>query len=294
VDVWHVVTGRPYVLRIMGNGVRRPKVPIPGTDLAGQVESTGASVTRFEPGDAVFGLVARTEWSNGGAFAEYAAVPQDMLAPKPENVTFEQAASVPTSATIALANLRAGGLAAGQEVLINGAGGAVGSIAVQIARAEGARVTGVDRAEKLDMVRSLGADQVIDCAREDFTRGAGRYDLIMDVASTLSLGDCKRVLTPDGIYVLIGHDHFGRASGRVLGSLPRVLALLARGRFDRHLPRVDFERPGKQSTMAVLGGLLESGKLTPVVARAFPLDDVPAAIRCLDEGRLAGRIVVTP
>jgi NADPH:quinone reductase-like Zn-dependent oxidoreductase len=144
------------------------------------------------------------------------------------------------------------------------------------------------------MIRSLGADHVIDYAREDFTRGGERYDLIMDVASTLSLSDCKRVLTPDGLYVLIGHDHFGRASGRVLGSLPRVLALVARGRFDRHLPRVDFQRPGRQSTVAVLHGLLESGKLTPVVARTFPLGEVPAAIRCLDEGQLAGRIVVTP
>ena len=295
VDVWHVVTGRPYVLRLMGNGLRGPTRRIPGTDLAGRVESVGANVTRFGPGDAVFGEVAATQWANGGTFAEYVVARQDVLERKPDNVTFEQAAVVPTSGTIALRGLRdAGGLRAGQEVLINGAGGAVGSIAVQIARAAGAGVTGVDRADRLDMVRSMGADRVIDYAREDVTRGDRRYDLVLDVASTLSLRDCKRVLTPTGLYVLIGHDHYGAAAGRVFGSLPRLLGLVARARFDAHLPRPSFRMPDRHETLAFLGTLLESGELTPIVARTFPLDEVPAAMRCMQAGQVVGRVVITP
>jgi NADPH:quinone reductase-like Zn-dependent oxidoreductase len=295
VDVWHVVTGRPYVLRLMGSGLRAPAPRIPGTDLAGHVESVGAGVTRFEPGDPVFGEVAATQWQNGGTFAEYAVVRQELLAPKPDRATFEQAAAVPASGTIALRGLRdAGGLRAGQEVLINGAGGAVGTLAVQIARAEGARVTGVDRAERLDLVRSLGADRAVDFAREDVTRGAERYDLVLDVASTLSLRDCRRALTPKGVYVLIGHDHYGAAAGRVLGSMPRLLGLVARARFDEHLPRPNFRMPDRQETLATLRALLESGRLTPVVGRTFPLDEVPAAMQCMQEGQVAGRIIITP
>lgn len=294
VDVWHVVTGWPYALRLMGNGLRRPKMRVPGTDLAGQVESIGKNVTRFGPGDEVFGETAVISWHNGGTFAEYAVAPQDVLALKPDNVTFEQAAAVPTSGSIALRNLRGWGkLEAGQHVLINGAGGSVGSIAVQIAKADGARVTGVDRAEKLEMIRSLGADHVIDFAQEDFTRGGELYDLILDVASTLSLGDCRRVLTPNGIYVLIGHDHFGKAHGRILGSVPRFFGLIALARFDRHLAR-PVSRPGKQDTIAALRALLESGKLVPVIGRTFPLSEVPAAMRQMQEGHVRGRIVIIP
>lgn len=172
----------------------------------------------------MFGESSGIGWSNGGAFAEYAAVRQDRLARKPAGVTFEQAATVPTSGFIALHNLRGQSrLAAGQHVLVNGAGGCVGAIAVQIAKADGARVTAVDRGEKLAMIRSLGADEVIDYTHDDVARGAGCYDLVLDVASTLSLVGCRRVLTPGGVYVLIGHDHYGTASGRVLGSLPRQL-----------------------------------------------------------------------
>jgi NADPH:quinone reductase-like Zn-dependent oxidoreductase len=294
VDVWHVVTGRPYVLRLMGSGLRRPAQPIPGTDLAGEVVSAGADATRFQPGDPVFGEVSATQWRNGGAFAEYAAVPQEVLARKPDDVTFEQAASVPTSGGIALNSLRLGRLAAGRNVLVNGAGGGVGCIAVQVARAEGARVTGVDRAEKLAMIRSLGADHVVDFAREDVTRGGERYDLVLDVASTLSFRDWRRVLSPGGLYVMVGHDHFGRGAGRVLGSLPRSLGLVARGRFDRNLPAPDLRMPSRHDTAAALRALLEEGKLTPVVARTFPLGEVPAALRCLEEGRVLGWIVVTP
>jgi NADPH:quinone reductase-like Zn-dependent oxidoreductase len=216
------------------------------------------------------------------------------MALKPDKVTFEQAAAVPTSGSIALRNLRGWGkLEAGQHVLINGAGGSVGSIAVQIAKADGARVTGVDRAEKLEMIHALGADRVIDFAQEDFTRGGELYDLILDVASTLSLGDCRRVLTPDGIYVLIGHDHFGKAHGRILGSVPRFFGLIALARFDHHLAR-PVSRPGKQDTIAALRALLESGKLVPVIGRTYPLSEVPAAMRQMQEGHVRGRIVIIP
>jgi len=295
VDVWHVVTGWPYVLRLMGSGVRRPKRRVPGTDLAGRVEAVGERVTRFAPGDEVFGESAANSWQNGGAFAEFAAVQEDALARKPGGVTFEQAAAVPTAGSIALHNLRgAGRLAAGQHVLINGAGGSVGSLAVQIARADGARVTGVDRAERLALIRSLGADHVTDFGREDVTRLGGRYDLVLDVASTMSLRDARRVLTPGGVYVRIGHDHYGRATGRVLGSLPRMLGLVARGGFDRHLPRPGLALAPTRETMAALRALLEAGTLTPVVGRTFPLEEVPAAIRAMREGGVTGRIVIVP
>lgn len=295
VDVWHVVTGWPYVLRLMGSGVRRPGQPVPGTDLAGHVESIGRAVTRFRTGDEVFGDAAGVGWWNGGAYAEYAAVRADRLALKPANVTFEQAAAVPTSGFIVLHNLRRlGRLAAGQHVLINGAGGSVGMLAVQVAKADGATVTGVDRTEKLEMIRSLGANDVVDYTREDVTRGDDRYDLVLDVASTLSLADCNRVLTPAGVYVLVGHDHYGTASGRLLGSVPRLLGLMARAPFNRHLPRPSFRLPSQSESMEALRVLLESGAVTPIVGRTFRLDDVPAALRCMQEGGVRGRVVITP
>ena len=295
-DVWHVVTGRPYVLRLMGAGVFRPTNPVPGTDVAGPVESVGKDVTRFRPGDEVFGEThLGLQWRNGGAFAEYVSVPQDALALKPDGVTFEQAAAVPTSGFIALHNLQGGGqIQPGQHVLINGAGGGVGSIAVQVARAYGARVTGVDCAEKMEMVRSLGADRVVDYTEEDFTQGGERYDFILDVASNLSLSACRRVLTPKGVYVLIGHDHYGRATGRVFGSLPRFLALAVLSPFVRQLPPLDFSIPSKSDVMAVLRDLLEAGKLTPVIDRTYPLEEVPEAMRYLAGGRACGKIIVTP
>jgi NADPH:quinone reductase-like Zn-dependent oxidoreductase len=295
VDVWHVVTGRPFVLRLIGNGLRKPKQIIPGTDVAGEIGAIGKNVTGLKPGDEVFGQIVVNPWRNGGAFAEHVAVPHEVLALKPKHVSFEQASAVPTSGIIALNNLRgAGRVKAGQKVLINGAGGSVGSIAIQIAKADGAHVTGVDRAEKLEMLESLGADHVIDYTQTDFTRGDERYDLIMDVASTLSLSDCKRVLTPTGIYVFIGHDHFGRARGRILGSVPRFFGLIARGRFDDHLPNLDSERPTKRETMSILTAMLETGRLTPIIARTFSLGEVPDALRCLEEGRAVGRIIIVP
>lgn len=211
-DVWHVLHGRPYVLRIMGAGLRRPKNPVPGTDLAGRVEAVGTAATRFRPGDEVFGESAKGhQWHNAGAYAEYAAVPEDVLEPKPANLTFEQAAAVPTSGSIAYQGVRLQGrVQAGQRVLINGAGGGVGSFAVQLAKAFGAEVTGVDRGRKLDVIRSIGADHVIDHTREDFTRTGERYDVIVDIPGNRTIADCRRALTPKGAYVLIGHEGFGR------------------------------------------------------------------------------------
>jgi NADPH:quinone reductase-like Zn-dependent oxidoreductase len=295
-DVWHVVTGYPRVLRLMGAGLRKPKQPIPGSDMAGIVEAVGRDVTGFAPGDAVFGETHRQmQWVNGGAYAEYVCVPQDVLSRKPQGITFEQAASVPTAGMIAVNNLD-GRLWSrpGQRVMINGAAGGVGSIAIQIAKAKGAFVVGTDHTIKQDFMRSLGADEVVDYTREDITRRGDRYDLIVDVASTLSLSDCKRILQPDGAYVIIGHDHYGKSGRRTLGSLPHIFGLMARAPFERRLPRPRFETMSKHDAMEILRGLIEAGKLTPVVARTFPLAQAPTALRSLQEEQLCGRIVVVP
>ncbi len=294
-DVWHVVTGRPYVLRLLGAGVIKPKNPVPGTDLAGRVEAVGQAVTAFRPGDEVFGESHRKmQWNNGGAFAEYVAAPQEALAHKPTTVSFEQAASLPTSGYIALMNLQAVDLQPGKRVLVNGAGGGVGSIAVQFAKARGAHVTAVDSSPKLDMLRSLGADQVIDFTRQDFTRQGERYDLVFDVASNLSLSKCKHVLTPQGIYLLIGHDHYGQAQGRILGSLPRFLKQMLLLPFVNHLPKPTLSMPTKKEVLSSLRELLESGALTPFVDRTFPLNEVAAAMRYLQEGQPRGKVILTP
>ena len=294
-DVWHVLTGLPYVLRMMGAGLRKPKYPVPGTDLAGIIESVGKNVTRFRPGDEVFGETLKgMQWINAGAYAEYATAPEDALALKPANVTFEQAAAVPSSALIALPNLRAGGeIQAGQKVLINGAGGGVGVIAVQLAKAFGAKVTGVDCTSKLDMLLSIGADQVIDYTQEDFTRRGERYDLIFDIPGNRSLSDCRRALTPGGTYVLIGHDNYGKGIRRWVGQLPRMFKLMAMSPFVSQLPDVSFSMPDKKESMALLKGLLESGKLTPHIDRTYPLSEVPEAIRYLQQGHAKGKVVIT-
>jgi NADPH:quinone reductase-like Zn-dependent oxidoreductase len=296
-DVWHVVTGLPYVLRLMGNGLRKPKKLVPGMDLAGYVERVGRNVTRFAPGDEVFGGTGVMRgWQNGGAFAEYTALHQDNLAVKPACVTFEQAAAATFSGEIAMGSLGPVDQLAGRHVLINGAGGAVGTLAIQMAKAAGAQVTGVDCAEKLAMIRQLGADHVIDYAEEDFTQGGVRYDRIVDVASTLKLNDCRSALTPTGVYVIIGHAHFGRTSGPVLGEFPRFFGIMARSPFDKNLPKPVSPKmiPGRLEIMARLKALLDSGRLTPVIARTFALGEVPEAMRWLVEGRGLGRLVITP
>lgn len=293
-DVWHVVTGLPYVLRLMGAGLRTPRIQVPGTDLAGQVEAVGKGVTRFRPGDAVFGECVRGhQWNNGGAYAEYVSVPERALALKPANVTFEQAATVPTAGLVALLNLCAlGRLRAGQKVLINGAAGCVGTIAVQVSKAHGAEVTGVDCAAKLDLLRALGADRVIDYAREDFTRGSERYDLILDIPGNHSLSECRRALAPGGIWVLVAHDQYGKSGHRWLGPVGRALGLMALSPFVGQLPRMR-DGMGKPPPLAVLKELMEAGKLTPVIDRVFPLAETSRALRYLAEGQPLGRVVVT-
>jgi NADPH:quinone reductase-like Zn-dependent oxidoreductase len=294
-DVWHVVRGLPYVLRLMGAGLLKPKNRVPGTDVAGHVELVGKNVSQFQQGDEVFGeTIKGYQWSNGGAYAEYVSVPERLLALKPANITFEQAAAVPTSGLIALQNLpNEGRLHPGQSVLVNGAGGGVGALAVQIAKAYGANVTGVDDTTKLEMVRSLGADQGIDYTKEDFTQGGERYDLIFDIPGNHPFSACRRVLAPNGNYVLIGHDLFGQGAGRWFGSIPRVLKLVALSPFVSQLPTPNFSMPDKKNQMAVLKDLLEAGKITPIIDRTYPLAEVPEAIGYLEEGHARGKVIIT-
>lgn len=292
-DVWHVVAGRPAVLRLMGSGVRRPRERVPGTDVAGVVESVGSAVTRFEPGDEVFGETVRgVQWRNGGAFAEYATAPEEGVALKPSGVSFEEAAAVPTAGLIALNNLPRRRVPFGSRVLVNGAAGGVGAIAVQLAKAYGAHVTGVDHASKLALVRSLGADRVIDYTSEDFTRSGEQWDLIFDVPGNHSFRAIRRALDPRGSYVLIGHDAFGATGHRWLGSIPRVLGLVARSAVSPQLRGGSFASPDKRQLMGTLASLMQTGQLRVVVDRIFPLSQAPQAMRHLMSGQSLGRVVV--
>lgn len=294
-DVWHAVNGIPYVLRLMGSGVRTPKQQIPGTDLAAEVVAVGPGATRFSPGDRVFGeITARNQWSNGGAFAEFAAVEETLLAPIPGALSFEQAASVPTAALIALMNLRdTGRVRPGQHVLINGAGGAVGVWAVQLAKLFRAEVTAVDSPAKLDLLRDLGADHVIDYTRQDYTRLGTRYDIVFDIVSTTPFSQARRALTPDGTFVVIGHDQYGSAGHRLLGSMGRMLPLMAASPFVTQLPGIRLGPP-RQQNWATLVRLLDEGRIRPVVdERTFPLDQAAAAIDYLKTGVAKGRVVLT-
>lgn len=293
-DVWHVVTGRPFVLRLMGSGLRRPACPIPGTDLAGVVETVGRRVTRLRAGDEVFGESLRGfSWRNGGTYAEFVAVPEELLALKPANVTFEQAAVVPTTGYITLLNLPTRTLGPDRRVLVNGAGGGVGAMAVQLAKAHGAHVTGVDHTRKLDLLRELGADEMIDYTGHDFTRGDRRFDAIIDIPGNHPYRECQRALRPDGVYVLIGHDHFGRQGRRWLGSIPRFAGLGLRSLADRRLRRGGPSTLPKADAMATLRAHLEAGELSPVIARTFPLAEAGAALRHLTDGEPLGRVVLT-
>jgi NADPH:quinone reductase-like Zn-dependent oxidoreductase len=291
-DVWHVIVGFPFVLRLMGNGVLKPR-PIPGTDIAGVVESVGKNVTRFTAGDDVFGECAKHGWMNGGAYAEYAAVPQDYLALKPENVSFEQAAAVPTAGTIALNNL--GGVARPkrQTVLVNGAGGCMGPIAVQIAKADGARVTAVDCAAKLPLLRALGADHVIDYEKEDYLRTGERYDFILDVVGYRYPDEYRPALTPNGDYIPIGHAHYDNVSNPILGDMPRFVGLVFKALRDPE-KRKSFKFPKKPEVMETFRDLLATGKLTPVIGRTFALSEVVAAMKCMQEGKVVGRAIIAP
>lgn len=290
-DVWHVLVGYPFVLRLMGNGVRKPR-PIPGTDMAGVVEAVGPGVTRFAIGDEVFGECAKHGWVNGGAYAEYVAVPQDYLAAKPSNVSFEQAAAVPTAGTIAINNLGGTVRPKRDTVLINGAGGCMGPIALQIAKADGATVTAVDCAEKLPMLRALGADDVIDYRNEDYLRNGRRYDFILDVVGFRHPDEYRQSLTDEGEYIPIGHAHYDDSRNPVFGDIPRFAALMFRSMRDPE-KRKRMRIPKKPEVMETLRRLLEAGKLTPVIGRTFGLHEVPAAIKCMQDGQI-GRVIVVP
>ena len=293
-DVWHAMKGVPYVLRAMGSGLRAPKERVPGTDLAGVVESVGKNVTRFRAGDEVFGQsILANLWRNGGAFAEFATVPGAMLEKKPAGLTFEQAAAVPTSGSLAVQHVRdEGRVQPGQRVLINGAGGAVGSFAVQLAKAWGTHVTGVDAPGKLDMLRSIGADEVLDYTREDFTRRDERYDFILDIAGNHPWSEAKRALTSDGTYVLSGFDQYGSSGHRWFGSLGRFAKLILISAFVPHLhPFRGMKDPGDR--LVVLEKLIEAGNITPVVDKTFPLSEVVEAVRYLESGEARGKIVIT-
>ena len=281
---WHVMTGLPYLIRLVvpSLGLRRPKVRVRGMDVAGTVEAVGTQVTRFQPGDAVFGWCA-------GSFAEYASVPEDQLAAKPDTLSFEQAAVVPISGFAALQGLRdVGEIQAGQRVLVIGAAGGVGSFAVQLAKAFGAQVTGVASTSQLELVRSIGADEVIDYTRADITDGTRQWDLILDTAGHRSLSQLRRALTPKGTLVIVGSE--GR--GRWLGGFDRSLRAPLLSRFVSQRLRMLASKP-RQDDLVVLGELIEAGKLTPVIDRTYPLSEVPEAIRQLEQGHARGKLVIT-
>ncbi len=295
-DVWHMVTGLPYVLRLMGAGFRRPIQPVPGTDMSGVVEAIGEKVTGFRAGDEVFGETLKAmAWKNGGAFAEYVCVSEIVLAHKPKHVSFETAACISTPGLIALSNLpNLGKDLAGKKVLVNGAAGALGAMLCQISKAFGADVTGVEHTAKLDLLKKFGVDQVVDYTREKVAELNERFDLIVDVASTLPFNACRRVLTDKGLFVVIGHDHYGATGKRILGSLPAIFCLMARSVFNSHLPKASMSLPSRGETMPILRDLLDSGKLTPVVDRIYPLVEAPLALARLQSGQAQGRILLKP
>ncbi|MGH3473891.1 MAG: NAD(P)-dependent alcohol dehydrogenase [Aeromicrobium sp.] len=279
---WHMMTGRPYLLRIIGFGFRRPKNPVPGIDVAGTVAAVGSNVTRFSVGDEVYGM-------SRGSFAEYSAVLEDKLAIKPANLTDEQAAVVPISAGTALqAVVDSGHLEAGQKVLILGASGGVGSYAVQLAKALGAEVTGVASAAKLDFVRSLGADHVLDYTQNDFADGSHHYDLILDIGGSPSLSRLRRALTPTGTAILVGSENGGNWTGGFGRSLRAPLVSL----FVRQ--RLAMLASKERATdLRRLAEHIEAGTVKPSVDRTYSLDEVSQAMRHLEAGDVRGKVAIT-
>jgi NADPH:quinone reductase-like Zn-dependent oxidoreductase len=278
------MTGEPYLVRAMGFGLRKPKVAVRGRDLAGVVQTVGARVTRFHPGDEVYGT------SQSGSFAEYAVAPERRLAAKPASISFEQAAATPISGVTALQAVRDYGRAQpGQQVMVIGAAGGVGSFAVQIAKALGARVTGVCGTSKADLVRSLGAEDVIDYTHDEIDRNGPRYDVVIDTAGNRPLRLLRRAMTPRGALVLVSGEHGG---GRLLGGFDRLLRALLVSMFVGQRLRGMLAKEGA-ADLEALSELIESRAVTPVIDRAYPLADAPDAIRYLAEGHAAGKVVVT-
>jgi NADPH:quinone reductase-like Zn-dependent oxidoreductase len=278
---WRYVRADPFLVRLVG-GLFKPRNPRLGADIAGQVEAVGSDVTQFRPGDEIYGDLAA---SGNGAFAEYIAVPEQALALKPANLTFEQAAAVPMAAVTALQALRDGGkIRAGHQVLINGASGGVGTFAVQIAKAFGAEVTAVCSTRNVALVRSLGADQIIDYQREDITKGAQRYDLILAVNGYYPLSAYRRMLRPEGRYVMAGGSGTQLFEALLFGSL---MSLVGRKRL------APFTAKPSSKDLLVMKELLEAGKVVPVIDRCYPLDETAEAIRYLEGEHARGKVVIT-
>jgi NADPH:quinone reductase-like Zn-dependent oxidoreductase len=277
---WAIMRGLPYIARPL-YGLRKPKNGVRGTDVAGEVEAVGRSVTRFRPGNEVFG------WCKdmGGAFAEYASVSDDALAPKPANLPFEQAAAVPMAGLVALQALR--DVRAGQKVLVNGASGGIGTFAVQIAKSLGAEVTGVCSTSNVDLVRSIGADHVIDYTKEDFTQTGERCDFILDNVGNHSLSDLRRALTPQGTLV----PNSGGFENRWFASAGRVISASVSSPFVSQTLRTFVMSP-KQDHLVILKAFIEAGKVTPVIDRTYPLSETPQAIDHVGGGHARGKVVI--
>jgi len=285
---WHHMRGEPRIARLMPGtlGLRAPKLRILGSDIAGQVEAAGRDVTGFRPGDDVFALLER-----GGGFAEYVSVPERLLARKPGNLSYEQAAAVPMAAVTALLGLRdVARTEPGQQVLVNGASGGVGTFAVQIARALGASADAVCGSPNADLVRSIGADDVIDYAREDFTRSGRRYDVLLDVAGSRPVSACRRVLAPRGTLVLIGGP-----AGRWLQPAGHMFSSLAMAPLvPQRIAIADtVSCAAKKQVLMTLTTLIEDGKVTPVIGRTYPFGDIAEAVRYQEQGHVPGKVVVT-
>ncbi|TMR25273.1 NAD(P)-dependent alcohol dehydrogenase [Nonomuraea turkmeniaca] len=286
---WHGMRGEPYVARVMpgGLGLRKPAIPILGADVAGEVAAVGKDVTEFAPGDEVFAM------SKQGGFGEYVRVRAEELVPKPRNLSFEQAAAVPMAANTALLAVRdQGRLQPGQRVLVNGASGGVGTFAVQLAKAFGGHVTGVCSSRNVDLVRSLGTDEVVDYTKEDFTRLGRRFDLVVDNAGSRRASDYRRILKPRGVHVLVGGP-----GGRWFKPAGRMFATLAAGPFLPHkVARADVvacTAEENRRNLVTLTELIEDGQVSPVIDRQYPFEEIPAAVRYQEEGRAPGKVVVT-
>ena len=284
---WHFMRGEPYPVRIAAGGLRKPKDSRLGADVAGEIEAAGKNITQFKLGDAVFG-------SCKGAFAEYACASESNLALKPDNVTFEQAASVPIAAFTALQGFRRGGLTKdgkvhpGQKILINGAAGGVGTFAVQIAKSFGADVTGVCSTKNVEMVRSIGADQVVDYTQEDFTKSSRRYDVILDCVGNHSFSECRRVMNPRGIYVGAG----GTSDNWMIVPLTRAIKALVLSWFVSQKQVMVLAKPSKED-LTFMGELMAIGKVTPVIDKRYGLSEVREAVRYLEAGHARGKVVIT-
>jgi len=279
---WHLMRADPFLVRLMGFGLLKPKKGLLGADIAGRVEAVGRDVAQFQPGDEVFGDLSG---SGFGGFAEYVCATEDALASKPANVSFEEAAAVPLAAVTALQGLRyKGHIQPGQKVLVNGASGGVGTFAVQIAKSFGAEVTGVCSTSKMDMVRSIGADHVIDYTKEDFTRNGQQYDRILAANGYHPISDYKRALSPEGTYVMTGGSGAQMLQAMTLGPLMSITG-------SKKLGYVSMKQ-NKEDLVSVKE-LLESGEITPVIDRTYPLSEIPEAIRYLEEGHAKGKVVIT-